>query len=67
MPKDKLDYHAHIQNWAKMPLNDLIDLCKVVQGAKYLLMQRIEVASMAKVYGVRTGELVENLLKYTNK
>lgn len=63
MAKNKIDYHAHIQNWAKMPLNDLIELCKVVQGAKNLLMQRIEIASMAKIYGIRTNELVENLIR----
>jgi hypothetical protein len=63
MAKDKLDYHAHIQNWAKMPLNDLIEICRVIKSAKHLLMQRIEIASMARVYGMRTNKLVENLIR----
>ena len=51
-----------VRNWRTVPLNDLVDACKTVHGAKYLLRQRTEVVEKAKSKGIRPGDLVDEII-----
>lgn len=51
-----------VRNWKTVPLSDLVDACKHIYGAKYLLLQRREVVEQAAAKGVRAGDLADQMI-----
>jgi len=54
-------------NWNNIPLNELIDICSKVYGAKYLLYQRNEIAAMAKLKKCKRIHIIEQLIGESNE
>lgn len=59
-------YDRVVRNWKTVPLCELVDACKYIYGAKYLLVQRREVIDEAKSKGICRGDMVDQMIAKTD-